>query len=1045
MILTKNSRKSIDLDLEVNQKIKAGKLNELLLVVPTNRKSRYIKKELISLSLGKSTAKINLETIGTYSTKLLFDNSDASNKVISDAAASVLLKQSFHESKLNYFSYYKKDVPAGTLDRIKNVISEYKKHGVSPKVLMEEANSLEGSEKIKAEDIAIVYEKYQNKCNDLGLKEIGDIYLSLLEMNQQEFERKFRALNPDADLVIINGFDEFTSPEIEIITRTANLINLELYIYFDYFNYNRSIFSHLDKCYDKFSAKGFKEIEDKSQVVFNEFQNAVRGKLFKPKTKDKIKRFENDLVRLKAGDRVDEIELIAKETKELILNHKVEPDKICLAFNLIQNYSPIIRDVFTNFGIPFNLTDRYSLSTSTIVIALINFLEILENDFYYKNIFRALSLNYLKVEQIDLSNLLKASVNLKVVSGFRNWVDKLNDAFNQQTVYEDNERGISDRDREVYTKALSDIKKIFELLKPFAKPLTISEFKEAFYNLIFSFQIPSLLVNSKDDSTEKNIKAFEEFTSTISELLDLFRLENKDDEKFLLKFYLNNIRTAVSSARYNIKEKPGYGVQITTINEIRGLKFDYLFISGLCDGDFPTRYVPEIFFSGSYVKNEKNHQTEERYHFYQSLCSWNKRLYLTHPVKEERRELVTSNFLDEFLSLFSVTEKSILSYQDNLYNKEELLKYIGKVGIKKIEKAEAFKNLDIDFNAIKHATEIDKLRTENPFGESEYTGFVSKKLLPNNKEKLEALRNKEYSISQLETYAACPYKYFAERILNLEPIEEPSEEIEALEMGSLLHSILYEFYTELKRKKILLHNASDNQIQEAEDLIFKTAEVKVNAANFNAALSFFEIEKILGINGNRKNSILYKFLEAERNNAEGYIPEYFELSFGRINQNSTEFKIGETKFRGKIDRVDVNHSEKRFRVVDYKLGGKKPSTEDLYNGLSLQLPLYMYAAKKLIQAQLNKDYEPAGSEIYSLKYQEEKFGRQPVKLSRKRTTAEEEVALNEELIKFCLEAVEKYVAAIQEGKFHLSTLEDRESKVCQYCSFRAVCRVQEAS
>ena len=119
MILSKNSRTSIDIDLEVDQKIKAGKLNELLLIVPTNRKSRYLKKELISLSPEKSAGKINLETIGTYSSKLLFDNSDVPAKIISDAAASVLLKQCFQDSKLKYFSYYKKDVPNGTLDRIK--------------------------------------------------------------------------------------------------------------------------------------------------------------------------------------------------------------------------------------------------------------------------------------------------------------------------------------------------------------------------------------------------------------------------------------------------------------------------------------------------------------------------------------------------------------------------------------------------------------------------------------------------------------------------------------------------------------------------------------------------------------------------------------------------------------------------------------------------------------------------------------------------------------------------------------------------------------
>ena len=56
--------------------------------------------------------------------------------------------------------------------------------------------------------------------------------------------------------------------------------------------------------------------------------------------------------------------------------------------------------------------------------------------------------------------------------------------------------------------------------------------------------------------------------------------------------------------------------------------------------------------------------------------------------------------------------------------------------------------------------------------------------------------------------------------------------------------------------------------------------------------------------------------------------------------------------------------------MDYKLGGKKPSMDDLLNGISLQLPLYMYAAKEIIKMQLQKDYKPAGAEIFSLKYKE---------------------------------------------------------------------------
>ena len=42
MILTKSKISEIDLDFEINNKIRNGKLDELLLIVPTNRKIRYL-------------------------------------------------------------------------------------------------------------------------------------------------------------------------------------------------------------------------------------------------------------------------------------------------------------------------------------------------------------------------------------------------------------------------------------------------------------------------------------------------------------------------------------------------------------------------------------------------------------------------------------------------------------------------------------------------------------------------------------------------------------------------------------------------------------------------------------------------------------------------------------------------------------------------------------------------------------------------------------------------------------------------------------------
>ena len=108
-----------------------------------------------------------------------------------------------------------------------------------------------------------------------------------------------------------------------------------------------------------------------------------------------------------------------------------------------------------------------------------------------------------------------------------------------------------------------------------------------------------------------------------------------------------------------------------------------------------------------------------------------------------------------------------------------------------------------------------------PFGDSKYTGIISNELSDEAKENLHSYKYKEYSISQMETYAKCPYKYFAERVLNLAVVEEPNEEIEALEMGSLLHNILYEFYKTIRKKRIIIPKASPSEFKIAENILLK--------------------------------------------------------------------------------------------------------------------------------------------------------------------------------------------------------------------------------
>ena len=77
----------------------------------------------------------------------------------------------------------------------------------------------------------------------------------------------------------------------------------------------------------------------------------------------------------------------------------------------------------------------------------------------------------------------------------------------------------------------------------------------------------------------------------------------------------------------------------------------------------------------------------------------------------------------------------------------------------------------------------------------QYEGQLSSNLLsPASRRALEQRRERTYSVSQLETYGECPFRYFSDRVLNLNPTEEEETGLTSMEKGSLAHKILFEFY-----------------------------------------------------------------------------------------------------------------------------------------------------------------------------------------------------------------------------------------------------------
>ncbi|MBV8952442.1 MAG: PD-(D/E)XK nuclease family protein, partial [Actinobacteria bacterium] len=212
------------------------------------------------------------------------------------------------------------------------------------------------------------------------------------------------------------------------------------------------------------------------------------------------------------------------------------------------------------------------------------------------------------------------------------------------------------------------------------------------------------------------------------------------------------------------------------------------------------------------------------------------------------------------------------------------------------------------------------------------------------------------SATRLERWAACPFHYFMNDVLHVEPVENPGEQlrITPLHRGELVHSVLERFVLE-----VLARPADE---QPGPDVAWSVEDRERIRAITDDLCDRYEAAGLTGrpIFWRRDRAAIHadvqQFLSADdrRRRAEHARPIAAELAFGfadaALATAPVELPDGRVlHFRGKADRVDVS-DDGTIRVVDYKTGSPTP-----YRGLSeanpdqrgtrLQLVIYGVAAR----------------------------------------------------------------------------------------------------
>jgi ATP-dependent helicase/nuclease subunit B len=179
---------------------------------------------------------------------------------------------------------------------------------------------------------------------------------------------------------------------------------------------------------------------------------------------------------------------------------------------------------------------------------------------------------------------------------------------------------------------------------------------------------------------------------------------------------------------------------------------------------------------------------------------------------------------------------------------------------------------------------------------------------------------RKLSASGYNSLVACPYQFFATRMLGLDGMDELSDMPEKRDYGDWLHKILTAYHETLRDRKVALHER-EALLTEISEKIFNQA-----VARSAAALGYYvRWQKIIPAYldwANERESQGWRFVAGE---------QWFE--------KTVTWPGGEITLHGRIDRIDQNADGERA-VLDYKTRNLQALRDKLKEREDHQLAFY---------------------------------------------------------------------------------------------------------
>lgn len=215
------------------------------------------------------------------------------------------------------------------------------------------------------------------------------------------------------------------------------------------------------------------------------------------------------------------------------------------------------------------------------------------------------------------------------------------------------------------------------------------------------------------------------------------------------------------------------------------------------------------------------------------------------------------------------------------------------------------------------------------------------------------------SASQIDLQADCRLAYFMKYGLHAKELK--SITVDPAEFGTYVHAVL-----ELTARDVMAKGGF-RCVSLEETLRIAQVHSDAYAAERFAELDSQRLQYLFQRNCQELLLVVQELWQEMQTSR--FVPLDFELHFDDYSEMRAIPFSGhdmEARLRGVVDRVDVwqENGQNYFRVVDYKTGKKNFDYCDVFNGLGLQMLLYLFALEDEGETRLGSSPIPAGVQYF---------------------------------------------------------------------------------